>query len=425
MPSSQAPKSSQDYDNESLEILNNFICHLNTADDESYPDEASIDLKYTADLQRKRLHSKNAGIKTEYRFYKNKLRGVAWKLDKDTRYITRMPFYLLHTKSEYFVNNKLKKRHKEDQTLYSQAIWLKDQNINASYCCPNCGAVSSTSKLINGCSQCGTKFLMSDLFPKITNYYTLKKENYSAALIPCIIIGILFALGFCGYANYDNIIADISSTEIFPKIALAGVAALAAGAGVVMGYLLFAVFTVLLVLSQALLSLPYLIQLIKTRIKLPKFMREFEPNFSLDHFIGKLTALVGIMVYTDDYSNCAVYCGEPAENRFKNIIDLRYYGYMNFEDAHIEGNYVYLNMDIHMNTVYCKGSHISKKKDIFSLLLCKNVNAENDYGFSIHKIECQNCGASFDATREKYCPYCHSPYHIQNYDWVVLKFDKK
>ena len=38
---------------------------------------------------------------------------------------------------------------------------------------------------------------------------------------------------------------------------------------------------------------------------------------------------------------------------------------------------------------------------------------------------CPNCGASFDATREKYCPYCHSPYHIQNYDWVVLKFDKK
>lgn len=425
MPSSETLKNSKNYDDQSLKILNSFIHHLNTADNESYPKEASIDLKYTAELQRKRLRSKNAHIKTEYEFDKRNIRGVAWKLDKDTRYITRMPFYLLNTKSEYFVNERLKKRHKEEQTLYSQTIWLKDQKINASYCCPNCGAVSSTSKLIHGCPQCRTKFLMSDLFPKITNYYTLKKENYMAPLLPCVIIGILSASGISGYINYASIMENIASEDIFLKIALIFQLAMTALTGTVIGYILFVLFVILLFLSQALLSLPYLIQLIKTKRKLPEFMRKFEPNFSLDHFIGKLTSLVSIMVYSDDYSNCAVYCGEPMENRFKDIIDLRYYGYMNLSDAHVENGYAYLNMDIHMNTVYCKGSHISKKKDIFSLLLCKNVNAEIDYGFSIHKIECQNCAASFDATREKFCPYCHSPYHIQNYDWVVLKFDKK
>ena len=44
---------------------------------------------------------------------------------------------------------------------------------------------------------------------------------------------------------------------------------------------------------------------------------------------------------------------------------------------------------------------------------------------SIHKIECKNCGSSFDAAREKHCPFCKSEYDISDYDWVIKEFRKK
>ena len=59
---------SLEYDKESEKILKGFIDELNSSDigNGKYPQAASIDLKYTAELQRKRLNEKNANIIYDY-----------------------------------------------------------------------------------------------------------------------------------------------------------------------------------------------------------------------------------------------------------------------------------------------------------------------------------------------------------------------
>ena len=36
-------------------------------------------------------------------------------------------------------------------------------------------------------------------------------------------------------------------------------------------------------------------------------------------------------------------------------------------------------------------------------------------------IECPSCGASFDATKNKNCPYCGNQYEITTDDWALVE----
>lgn len=417
-----------DYDEESEKILKNFIGELNSADIGSgeYPQSASADLKYTAGLQRKRLNEKNANIRHHYDFGNRPLHGSAVKLDKDTRYIARMPFYIMDSQTEYSVNGRIQKKDKQLKTMYANVIWLIDQNKDESYCCPNCGAVSTVRQLISGCPYCKTRFIMSDLFPKITNYYDRRaKETINSTVLPFSMLGILIVLVVYGFFSYDTVTTVFTSDDMTQKI-IQGILLLGCAViGFLAGYILKAVANILFVLLKTIFFLPSLFRLIKTKHKLPEFMRGVEKNFTLDHFIGKLIYLIRTMVYSDNYDNCAVYCGEPTENRCKDIIDMTYFGFVNAKDFYIENDYAYVDIDVRMYTINCKRHHVSKKSEVFNLLIYKSIHAENDYGFSIHKIECKNCGGSFDATREKHCPFCQSGYNLPDYDWVIKEFKKK
>ena len=64
-------------------------------------------------------------------------------------------------------------------------------------------------------------------------------------------------------------------------------------------------------------------------------------------------------------------------------------------------------------------------KEKFRVVVCKNIHAIANAGFSIKNVNCRSCGGSFDATREHNCPYCGNPYHLGNDDWVVIEFNKE
>ena len=127
-------------------------------------------------LQSKRLQEKDAEIKYNY-VTDDALNIVAHKLDKDTRYITRFPFFIMKSTTEYSVHGKAVKKDKRDKVFFANVIWLKDQKRTESYSCPNCGAVSTVRELLTGCPFCKTQFLMSELYPKITNYYDYGKNE--------------------------------------------------------------------------------------------------------------------------------------------------------------------------------------------------------------------------------------------------------
>ena len=53
-----------------------------------------------------------------------------------------------------------------------QRMVLNGEDVSEdTYSCPNCGAIATIKEFQDGCKSCGTSFKMSDLFPKVSNYF--------------------------------------------------------------------------------------------------------------------------------------------------------------------------------------------------------------------------------------------------------------
>ncbi|MBQ1601775.1 MAG: hypothetical protein II083_06135, partial [Ruminococcus sp.] len=173
-----------DYDNNAQELLRQFIKQLNEGGMDKDPAIASQDLKYIRGLQRARLVRHGVKLQKTYGQAKKDIEGNAWKLDTDTGYVTRIPFKRLQATTEY-ISDRAKKIVNKTKTMYGYAVWLKGQkNPQKAYTCPNCGAVSTIHQLTEGCPYCGTRFLMRDLYPKITGYYTLETTDRTITPFP-------------------------------------------------------------------------------------------------------------------------------------------------------------------------------------------------------------------------------------------------
>lgn len=61
---------------------------------------------------------------------------------------------------------------------------------------------------------------------------------------------------------------------------------------------------------------------------------------------------------------------------------------------------------------------VRKTGDCIDVEVSRNVAVMEPPGFSITSVSCSNCGGSFDAVRQKICPYCGSVYHMENEGWV-------
>ena len=323
------------FDEQAKIMLDRFISQLNTPGGKDDPDDSSADLKYTRALQRNRLLKKGVTMSVDYRQnYDKMIKGIAWKMDKDARYVTRIPFHAVKAKIGYSIGGKLKKKIYEKQNLYAYSMWLKGQT-DANYVCPNCGAATRVSKLTDGCEYCGTRFLLHELFPKITSFYTLKSVTYILRNIaPFTIAGAVLAPLLSFIFNYGAVTNAFQIGNIPEIIAWMFVLLVSAGAGAILGYILFAASTLGLMLWKVITGMPALVKFIKIKRNLPSFMKSVEPDFSLDYFIVKLMNLTGTMVFSEDYDNLTAYGGEPMKNTFGDIVDLRWSGIFNLNNSY-------------------------------------------------------------------------------------------
>ena len=81
-------------------------------------------------------------------------------------------------------------------------------------------------------------------------------------------------------------------------------------------------------------------------------------------------------------------------------------------------------MNYYITDYIYKNNSVHKRRDELHIKVCRNIHTLQNPNFSLKRVECKSCGASFDATHEHNCPYCQSPYHLGDDDWVVLEFGK-
>lgn len=411
------------YDKMAKNLQKQFIQEMNQMADQpgNLPKLASMDMKYNYFMQKRRAERHGITLRHRYHLEEEYAQGVSALMGKDQRYITRIPVLVCKSERAYFMGQKKLREIRSQETICSYTVFTEHQDINASYCCPNCGDVNSVRQLLEqGCRSCQTRFVMSDLYPRITNSYTMKEKSYSRTRpLPFLLIGILTGL-ILFFTVTSHLLEKDQNDWVNYFVGISGTAF----GGLVMGLLIYAVTMIVLLIVDAARSGSRVSAFNQTRNKLPPLMQRYDPYFSVDFFAGKVNQLLKTLVYTDDYDNCSVY-EKGGSNICPDIVDLDYQGVMGLNDFSSDGRYVFVDVDVYARSACVTNQKFRMKDEIFRMKLCRSVMVYDDCNASVHHIVCASCGASFDAVRQKKCPYCHSPYALRNYDWVVTEFERK
>lgn len=428
---------------------NNTNLYDNISDDEVYrrfvdgvsqwrgtgnsPIIASLDLRYAFDLQKKRLENKGVNIESVYNLRGGFLDniGSVCSINDPGKYKSQIVYRSYENLTDYKINNKTKFRRKENQILYLMITRLENQNVNLEYSCPNCGVISDIRTLLTGCQSCGTRFIMNDLFPKVTNYFVLPdyaetKKSISHKIPKWLAAGAFIgAIGFGVFALATNSFNgnSIDLTDSITNVFISTIKGFLFGA--FGGYIGWAIAKIGSMVGKAAKNLPYLAPNLEARKKLPELMTSIDKNFSYEYFVGKVFSLLKIMIFSDDYQNLAIYEGQPMQNTFQDIIDVQYKGGIKLNSFETKEMYCYVGLTVYTTVFYERAGKIVQKDEQFTMTVCQNINSLANTNFSIKHVACKSCGGSFDATREHNCPYCGNAYHLGDDDWVVLSFYKE
>ncbi len=380
------------------------------------PETAGMDMQYAFELQKKRLRKKHVQIK--YHFTPNELSGMAMFSEVSINgFKNKTPYREYQIQTDYLVDGEQKHRRKSSEILYANVTDLMHPNVVTTVTCPNCATISHVQELIKGCPSCGTRFSITDFYPKVTSFYTVDhtgvtpKEVKSKATKSVVIgaaIGVSIALTSCLSGEWYYIFGAIPGALF----------------GGFFGYFVYSMGLFITVLGKAVESVPLVVGSMGAEPKVRKFIRRYQPDFSFQFFAAKMLNLLRIMIYSDEYDNLAVYEGAPFTNTFGDIIDVKYRGGLSLSRIYMEGEDCHVELGVYVISTYCNSKGISERNETYHLHVCKNISKPDDFGFSIREYECRNCGASFDAAKERHCPYCGSNYHMKENDWVVLELKR-
>ena len=392
--------------------LNEFKASLGTAicKGKNIP-FADNDITYMLKLQHDRVSKK--GLELEYDIYSrddNKNQFIAGSNWRDAHYESTVCFNQSGIKRKVKKDGKTKYSDDHKTVLYETItdVVTGTHPDNDPFCCPNCGAISTVAGLHNGCSHCGTKFQMDDLFPKVTSYYFLdtpgmtKKEflsgylgSYIITLIAMFILCIILKKGIGYYIG-------VTIGSIF------------------MAYILYAYFLLMKLIVGAISSAGKM-GTAGSRRKFETRMKKISPEFSYEYFTSKTLSLIKTAVFSENERELLFYEGETLDPKIKDIIDMNFGGALGCESICEDGNFVTVVTKAYFDVLYASDDRIFFKKQVFSATLKRRTDIPVNFNFSMTKIACPSCGASFDATKNKICPYCGNKYEITTDDWALVE----
>ena len=275
-------------------------------------------------------------------------------------------------------------------------------------CCPHCGAASTLGELEDGCEYCGTKFVMSELYPKVSNFFITRHEDrtdrynknkreaaifMAACIIPLIIMS--FILG-------DQLVMRLAGAFV---------------AGGIIGFILFCMkklFETFVLIGKTARGGS---GTVTTLYRLNK-IKKHDPEFSGEYFRDKAIALFRMAVYSSDPTQLAC-CKCECPEKAADIIEADIYN-LNVNSCEINGDVCEVQTTLFLDCLHFnKKGKIVLKCDKFRMSMRKRLKKATELGFSMRAVSCPSCGASFDAHNVKECPYCRTPYELEDDDWVM------
>ena len=395
-------------------------------DDGTEPEHASADMRYYLHQHEKRLA--DMGVKLQRRYTITPDGAKATRSKNRPPYTASLSF--IECDSSTQITNastqKIMKKHKRSASIFYTNILDRADAQNAAYECPNCGHHATLAIFSNGCPMCGTRFQMKQLFPCVSNFYLLSQMVDNKAVnkfIPTVkTLAIILGLGVGAYTGYS--LWNQVDPQYLAIVFGIGAALLAGLVGFLALYMIFSIFFAIFMMTRMTtraISTADVQSAAMTKNSLTKAMQRFDPEFSYDLFEGKVISLFRAIAYSEDRTNMSIYRGDPNLPDLDTIIDIDYRGAMKYLNSSIQnGNDLVLLVRIYLNTTHLINGKVVTKKEDYNITLVKKLTAQENYGFSIHAVNCKTCAASFDAMHLLQCPTCGTPYHLEEEDWVVV-----
>ena len=398
-----------------MEIWQKFIAGFKNFDhDDTIFNCVDQDVKYAMLQQRKRW--KKFALTVENELEPAGALQNGHNLSKnDGNLINRLYYLTCLRKIKIIKDDKTIYKDKEKEILYISELDCGNKvNEETVYVCPGCGAITTVSRLVNGCSYCGSYFLLSDLYPTITNYYFLSdfslspKESKSMIAKWCVSGAVLLLMLF--------VISFISSPKsIVEMIFTIFMAAILGG---FVGYMAMSLCLLAKIIFEAIRSV---ILIGKTGLSWRKNrqIKEMIPGFSQSEFEGRIISAIKMIVFSDKSTDLTVYEGRDVFKNAENIVEMSYGGGIGIRKCFMDKQECHLRIRVPLDNLYYLAGKVKKKREYFDLEVHKVINGETKADFSVQKVKCKNCSHSFDGRYQKYCPYCGSEYRLSDDDWVI------
>ena len=396
---------------------------------------AGRELRYSLELQRDRIAGRNLQYKDEMDPGKkpdNDLHNVrSWI---DGHYETSWSVgYIKHTKTA--VRNGMKKYKKtEPQMIYETVVDVCDgEDVSEdTYCCPNCGAVSTIRELQEGCSHCGTSFKMTELYPKVGNYFfvydpavntdpiwkTMIRHGLRALPGTLILFSPMIWLDTQGIdlqKGFD--LADHIVAPSLPRV-IAYILAMVIMSPVI-GYIVWMLSLFLAAFRSIGRETPAAVSVGSSRKRFAAKMATISPEYTFETFASRITSLFKIAVFSDYRENLPFYAAGDLGEVFDNVVDCTYHGWMSCRKIKKKDNKVYVTGDVFVDTTRDLGNRLKVQSEVYRITAARRTDVPFTTNFSIAKIQCDSCGASFNSFKSRKCPFCGAECGPAADDWVI------
>lgn len=380
------------------------------------PSGCDGDLAYFLKLQRSRLERRGLKMTHQTAPIKEGSYGVGCVSRKTQWYTSEMKYSPISRHIAFERGKNTVYDRMVEENMYETILHTPEEKEleHMELTCPNCGAVSPVASLVNGCSHCGTQFRINDLFPRVTNLVFLKNNSvitYRGIMRKSILAAMLLTcIGSVFHFMQDG---HMLMTALLLSY---GVALVGGGIG---GYILGSIGLFLSIFNVDGRKHIPLFAFLRSKSRLKTTLKQYDPCFSYEKFEGQIISLLRMTIFAEDRSNLAFCRADTIDPRFDNILEMTYINALVIRQMQIKGDLLLLTLRTWWINYREVNNKIVKSGECIDMTLCRNISAPEPPGFSISSVNCPSCNGSFDAVRQRNCPYCGTEYHMENKGWII------
>ena len=387
------------------------------------PELASQDTRFTLELQKQKLQSLGLDMQIQLRKPEVKNGGVGMISYGDSVFVNSIIGGNKHITTN--IRNSQNEIYNSDAEGGLTIVIQNPKNgsvpsPDTAMSCPNCGAPSTLGKLESGCEFCNTKFLMDELYPKVMHFFIQEdgKQLFDTREIKKYILGCtaFFLAIFILSTLFKAFTGTLNDPRLWSESVSGILGSIIPGAmfGVIAWFIVNSISSVKLMGKNARGGS----KMMRSLIFCNK-MHTLDPTFSTEYFRDKSMSLLKFMLYSRNPQELTIcHCDKPIPEKLREIVDITYHN-SGVNKYSIKDGVCDVSLTFYTDSLHYRSGKVFRESDKIRMSLRKVIKKPTDLGFSVTAVTCPSCSASFDAAKNKDCPFCGNAYPLEENEWVV------